>query len=239
MHSGSELLETWIPDGGFEIAKRTLKTGDGGSAVADCLVPKWTDDELTPDLPCARQPCLHRIFADCPPDTERILSLAGRYGLLTVSIPRTPAPGQVVKADVLPPEPVEIWRKEIQALRACTELWDSIANSQDSGAAREGVGRKISEHLARVPFHLKISEQSFRYCPATLHAALWQRFAAEVAGLIHPARCAAPNCGRWFLRGTAARSDKRFCSNACKNRAFRRTRSTSLEHITSFAPGER
>jgi hypothetical protein len=40
MHTGSELLETWIPDGGFEIAKRRLKTGDGGSAVADCLVPK-------------------------------------------------------------------------------------------------------------------------------------------------------------------------------------------------------
>jgi hypothetical protein len=163
---------------------------------------------------------LHRIFAECPPDTERILSLAGRYGLLTVSIPRTPAPGQIVKADELPPEPVEIWRKEIQALRACTELWDSIAD-QESAAARERLRRKISEHLAHVPFHLKISEQGFRYCPVTLSAALWQRFAAEVAGLIHPVRCAAPNCGRWFLRGTAARSDKRFCSNACKNRAFR------------------
>ncbi len=74
MHTGSELLETWIPDGGFEITKRKLKTDDGGSAVADCLVPKWPDDELARDLPCAR------------------------------------------------PEPVEIWRKEIQALRTCTEL---------------------------------------------------------------------------------------------------------------------
>jgi len=141
--------------------------------------------------------------------------------LLTVSIPRAPSPGQVVKADALPPEPVEIWRKEIQALRACTDLWDSITNSQDSGTARERVGRKISEHLARVPFYLRASEQGFVFCPATLHAALWQCFAAEVAGVIHPARCPAPNCGRWFLQGAAARSDKRFCSNACKNRAFR------------------
>jgi hypothetical protein len=222
MHTGSELLETWIPDGGVEIAKRRLKTGDGGSALADCLVPKWADDELAPDLPCARQPCLHRIFAECPPDAERILSLAGRYGLLTVSIPRTPAPGQVVKADALPPEPVEIWRKEIQALRTCTELWDSIANGGESATARERLGQRIAEHLARVPFYLRASEQSFVFRPATLHAALWQRFAAEVAGLIHPIRCAAPNCGRWFLRGDVARSDKRFCSNACKNRAFRR-----------------
>jgi predicted RNA-binding Zn ribbon-like protein len=103
-----------------------------------------------------------------------------------------------VKADVLPAEQVEIWRKE--ALRAC---------------------QKITEHLARVPFYLRASEQGFVFCPATLSAALWQRFAAEVAG-IHPTRCPAPNCVRWFLRRSAARSDKRFCSNACKNRAFRR-----------------
>jgi hypothetical protein len=224
MHTGSDLLETWIPDGGFMIERRKLKTVDGGSALADCLVPRWADDELTRDLPCARQPCLHRIFAECPPAPERIASLASRYGLLTVSIPRAPSPGQVVKADALPPEPVEIWRTEIQALRACTELWDSIANGQQSAAARERLGRKISEHLARVPFHLRASEQSpfaFRYCPVTLSAALWQRLAAEVTGLVLPVRCAAPNCGRWFLRGSAARSDKRFCSNACKNRAFR------------------
>ena len=226
MHTGSELLETWIPDGGFMIERRKLKTADGGSAVADCLVPKWSDDELTRDLPCARQPCLHRIFTECPPSPERIAFLSSRYGLLTVSIPRPPAPGHVVKADALPPEPVEIWCKEIQALRACVELWDSIASGQQSATERERLGHKIAEHLARTPFHLRISGQCFRYCPVTLSAALWQRLAAEVAGLIHPARCAAPNCSRWFLRGTAVRSDKRFCSNACKNRAFRRGATT-------------
>ena len=130
-----------------------------------------------------------------------------------------------MKANVLPAEPVEIWRKEIQALRACTELWDSITDGRDSGTARERLGRKISDHLARVPFYLRASEQGFVFRPATLHAALWQRFAAEVAGLIHPARCAAPNCGRWFL-GDAARSDRRFCSNACRNRAFRRNKNS-------------
>jgi hypothetical protein len=207
MHTGADLLETWIPDGGFEITKRKLKTGDGVSAAVECLVAKWPDDELARDFPCVRQPCLHRIFADCPPANERILSLAGRYGLLTVSIPRTPAPGQVLKAYALPPEPVEIWRKEIQALRGCVELWDSIA-VQESATERERLSHKISDHLARVPFHLKISGKGFRYCPVTLSAALWQRFAAEVAGLIHPARCVAPNCGRWFL-SDATRSDKR------------------------------
>ncbi len=76
MHTGSNLLETWIPDGGFMIERRKLKTPDGGSAVADCLVAKWADDELTRDFPSAREPCLHRIFTECPPAPERIASLA-------------------------------------------------------------------------------------------------------------------------------------------------------------------
>jgi len=75
-----------------------------------------------------------------------------------------------------------------------------------------------------MPFHMQASPHGFQYCPATLSAALWQRFAAEVSGLIHLIRCAAaPDCDRWFLRGARARSDKRFCSNACKNREFRRS----------------
>ncbi len=143
MHSGSELLQTWIPDGGFKIERRKLKTADGGSAIAECLVSKWTDDELTPDRPCARQPCLHRIVADCPPEPERILDLAGRYGLLTVSIPRLPAPGETVRAGALPPEPVEIWKREIRELRACTEIWDA--------GGHERLGRKLAEHLVRIP----------------------------------------------------------------------------------------
>jgi hypothetical protein len=47
----------------------------------------------------------------------------------------------------------QIWRKEIQALRARTELWDldSIAD-QELATGRERLGRKISDHLARVSF---------------------------------------------------------------------------------------
>ena len=120
-------------------------------------------------------------------DLRRILALAGRYGLLTVSVPRLPAPGEDLRADALLPEPVEIWKREIQALRMCVDLWEA--------GSHERLGRKLAEHLARVPFHLKPSEENplaFRYCPLTLSAALWQRFAAEGAGLLHPARCPAP-----------------------------------------------
>jgi hypothetical protein len=118
MTSGSELVKTWIPDGGFKIERRKVRTPDGTATVTECLVPKWDIGELTPDQPCARQPCLHRIVADCPPESAAILNLAGRYGLLTASIALRPEPGKPVPVSALVPEPLDIWRREIRELKA-------------------------------------------------------------------------------------------------------------------------
>ncbi len=60
-----------------------------------------------------------------------------------------------------------------------------------------------------------------RYRATRFIDAIHQRFAEEFSGLIHCARCAAPNCGRWFLK-SAGRGDRRFCSHPCKMRTFRR-----------------
>jgi hypothetical protein len=49
MTSGSELVKTWIPDGGFKIERRKVRTPDGTATVTECLVPKWDIGELTPD----------------------------------------------------------------------------------------------------------------------------------------------------------------------------------------------
>jgi len=54
-HAGSELIETWIPDGGFKLERRKVQTPDGSATFTECLVPKWEFGELTPDQPCARQ----------------------------------------------------------------------------------------------------------------------------------------------------------------------------------------
>jgi hypothetical protein len=222
MDSGNPLVETWIPDGGFRIERRKIKTPDGGSALAECLVPKWTNDDLTPDHPCARQPCLHRVLADCPPTPEGILSLSDRYGLLTVTIPRKPSPGEKLRADVLPPEPLDIWRAEIRALRTCTDLWDSIAGG--NGQATATLNRRLAEKLAGARFHLTACPGEGRfllaYRPLRLVDAVWQRFAEEISGRIQCVRCPAPKCGRWLLKG-AARSDRVYCSNVCKNQVFR------------------
>ena len=64
------------------------------------------------------------VVADCPPEKDAILDLAGRYGLLTVSIALRPEPGKPVPVSALTPEPVEIWHREIRELKAVGDLWD-------------------------------------------------------------------------------------------------------------------
>ena len=225
MHTGSELVETWIPVGGFKIERRRVRTPDGGATVTECLVPRWDIGELDLDQPCARQPCLHRIVADFSPEKAAILALAGLYGLLTVSITQAPVPGKPVPSSALPPEPLDVWRWEIRELRAVGDLWDRTAAGDRRG--EEMLERKLAAGLARAPFHLAAVRENgsgfrMRYRPATLRTALWQRLAGEVAGFIHCTRCPAPSCGRWFLKGEASRSDRLFCSKTCKVRAFRK-----------------
>jgi len=86
MNSGSDLVDTWIPDAGFEIQRRKVKAADGGSMVMACLAPKWSEDELTADRPLHRLPCLYRTLADCRHD--QIVKMASRYGLLTATVSR-------------------------------------------------------------------------------------------------------------------------------------------------------
>ena len=213
-----------IPVGGFKLERRKARTPDGGATVTECLVPKWEIDDLMQDQPCARQPCLHRIVADCPPEKDAILDLAGRYGLLTVSLSRSPVPGKPVPSALLSPEPVEVWKATIRELRSAAELWDRIAAGDTRG--RELFERKLAANLARAPFHLTAVDGDggpfrLRYRPPDLRAALWQRLAGEASGLIRCVRCPAPSCGRWFLTGGASRSDRQFCSDRCRVRAFR------------------
>jgi hypothetical protein len=217
MNSGTGLVETWIPDGGFEIRRRKVKTPEGGAVVTDCLVPKWSGDDLTADRPLHRQPCLHRVLATCRHD--QIVAMANNYSLLTVTVARKPEPAKPVHADMLPPETLDVWHREIRALRAATELWDS-------GKDREIVAHCITERLARTPFHITVRPGGggkivLHYRPVLLIDAIWQQFAREVAGIIHCAKCPAPNCGRWFLR-SAGRSDRQYCSPTCRTRVWRR-----------------
>ncbi|MBI4905291.1 MAG: hypothetical protein HY820_16780 [Acidobacteria bacterium] len=108
--------------------------------------------------------------------------------------------------------------QEIRTLRAATEMWDA-------GKNRELVARRITERLAGASFHLMATTDGgagivLRYRPTLLIDAIWQQFAREAIGIIHCARCPAPNCHRWFLRSNT-RSDRQYCSSTCRMRAWR------------------
>lgn len=229
MKTGADSLETWIPHGGFRLDHRKGKTPEGETLTTDWLVPTWASDGLTSAYPCAEQPCLHRLLAECPRD--QVVKLAGLYGLLTAS------------GKTLPPEPVETWHREIRALRISTTLWDAVAVEDGAalhralpqhpaakgkdllGLAREHLARRVTEKMAGGRLELiapngDASQFSIRHRPVRLIDAIWQRFAEEIAGLITCAKCPAPKCGRWFPRSTV-RSDREYCSHACQVRAWR------------------
>ena len=154
------------------------------------------------------------------------------------------ATGKPARADALPPEPVDIWQREIRALRNAAALWDAIAAEDAAGLrrllpqhqaakgkellrlAREHLARRVTEKLAGGRFELFAQEGegpshfTIHHRPARLVDAIWQRFAEEIAGMITCAKCPAPKCGRWFLR-SAGRSDRYYCSHACQMRLLR------------------
>jgi hypothetical protein len=150
------------------------------------------DRRPDPDQPCARQPCLHRVVAGCLPERQPVLDLAGRFGLLTVSLTRTPEPGKPVPVSAVPPEPLDLWRREIREVKAVGDLWNRIATGD--GRGEEMLERKLAAGLARSPFHLAAERENgagfrMRY----RRAALWQRLGGEVVELLHCAGCPAPS----------------------------------------------
>ena len=68
MKTDAEALETWIPHGGFRLDRRKGKTPEGETLTTEWLVPAWASDGLTASRPCAEQPRLHRVLAECPHD---------------------------------------------------------------------------------------------------------------------------------------------------------------------------
>ena len=140
------------------------------------------------------------------------------------------------------PYPERPWHREIRALRNATALWEAITGKDEAvlhrallshsaakgkellGIAREHLARKVSERIAggRAELIAPDDDQPFtlRIRPARLIDAIWQQFAAEIAGLMSAARCPAPGCGRWFPR-SVGRNDRQYCCHACQMRTWR------------------
>jgi transposase-like protein len=76
----------------------------------------------------------------------------------------------------------------------------------------------VSPRMVRVP---SLERTALRFQPGSLLSALWLQFSLAMTGDQGYQQC--PNCQVYFeLSPNIARSDKLFCSNACRTRAYRR-----------------
>jgi hypothetical protein len=98
---------------------------------------------------------------------------------------------------------------------------------------------KVNEHLAGQTETGLLYDQDrrrLRLCqvPRTFLAALWLQFAQAVAEDKHYRQC--NECGDWFEVSLAiARTNQRFCSNACRSRLYRQRQARAKE---LFAEGK-
>jgi hypothetical protein len=94
-------------------------------------------------------------------------------------------------------------------------ILDSLVTEQVSGQIDHAIFRDVRHR------------PSLRCVPRDLRTALWLQFAGAIEGSKEYQQC--DECQTWFEIGSrqGGRSDKRFCSTACRARNWRKTRSTA------------
>jgi hypothetical protein len=148
-----------------------------------CRLENDQEEGATHDLerirPFEDSPCLHRIVADCPPEPDC-----------------DPLPGEPFWVADYGPEPLDLWRQEILALRGLTvpKLAGKLAAARFQLIPVEGNGAVVLRYRAAAS-----STPSSSASPKS-----------SPVSSIAPA-VPHPTAVRWFLK-SAGRGDRRFCS---------------------------
>jgi hypothetical protein len=170
--------------------------------------------------PLRTEPALFLTFANLRPTQGAIKGFADRYGRLGAELWFLDRDGPQLAV-----EPRALWRREIQAMRAAVESW----RSEDPARLR-GIQASVNHRFkgGGVSPVLLYSEDPPRLRlamrPHCLLDALWWQLARAVQGRgpISYIRC--PVCERFFevsLDPMGRRRDAKYCSNACRQRAWR------------------
>jgi hypothetical protein len=192
-------------------------------------------------------------FAQTPINEDGIKAFADNYGLLEGQHPLTlnaewfaneglkdlglalaqPKPGQLPS-----PRDTLSWARDILDMRQAVELWEM---SKSTGDFSEIIRRMQNRHFSFGFFRDGVSVElllkndpvsgSARLCirPYSLLRALWAQFVLAIDGGGNLGACL--QCGKWFMleagRGRSGRSDKEYCSNACRQRAYRERKASA------------
>jgi hypothetical protein len=127
---------------------------------------------------------------------------------------------------------IDIWYTEMSALRKAVDLWDKANTTLDFNRVIRALKQPASEPSskgkpsgtdAKVLLKKDPIEGSARLCirPSNLRDALWIQLAMAIDGNLNLRTCV--ECRSWFtLDASRGRSDKEYCSNACRMRAYRK-----------------
>ena len=159
-------------------------------------------------------------FAQTPATEDGIKDFADRYGLM------------IFDDD----EPIEWWFAAIRQMHRMVELWEMSKSTRDyskliravrkklilAGFEDERPGVKVELHLREDPLS---ASARLRVVPETLLTALWTQLVLAIDGNLILRGCV--QCRKWFtLEAGRGRSDKEYCSNACRMRAYRERKGT-------------
>ena len=166
-------------------------------------------------------------FAQTPQTEEGIKAFANRYGPL----------GQTGFWSYA----LYAWVATIREMHKAVQFWENSKTTGDFTKLIRFFERlsfedeEVGEDLAGVPVHLRLTKdflgKSAILCirPTHLHRALWAQFVLAIDGKLNLGSCC--ECGSWFtLEGGSARSDKLYCSDACRMRAYRKRKSDTRTH---------
>jgi hypothetical protein len=112
------------------------------------------------------------------------------------------------------------------------DVWEHVRYGEVIEPTRHAVQAIINERLAggvspRLLWNLDYTRLEMHIVPSNLIGELWLQFCRAVEGNKQYLRC--PECTTWYeIDPSKNRTDKRYCSNACRNRAYRRRKAVQI-----------
>lgn len=158
-------------------------------------------------------------FAQTPATEDGIKDFADRYGLLWPS-----------------GDQINFWSEEIRSMHRTVRLWETSRRTRDFSKIIRTVrtrlvhvGQEDPDPGVFVELFLKEDPLSasarLAIRPHTLLHALWAQLVLAIDGNQNLGACVL--CRKWFtLESGRGRSDKEYCSNACRMRAYRKRKRT-------------
>jgi hypothetical protein len=238
--------ECRVPRDGYEVITIEVPVSPVLNEKRTVLQPR---SERTERFDLFKSPDAFLEFAQTPL-TDGIKAFADRYGPLEVQRRESELADWLeddgVKDlglaldDTVEPKPVPLhrdllsWARNIREMRRAVELWEMSKSTGDfskivrrvnKGLVQSGVltdGVSVELLLKRDP-----SSGSARLCirPYSLLRALWAQLVVAIDGGANLGACV--KCGNWFMfEAGRGRSDKAYCSNACRQRAYRDRKSS-------------